>query len=805
MKSPARAALVAMSSVCGLWALAFADPIYWVTDASTDRPTPLCLGGDCFSQILMASWTSSVAFENVSIFAELGADNSSASLTAFLTNAVGPGTTDANQIASVTLTPPFLDSPGVLLFSGLSLGPGTYFLVLSGPATETSFSYWYEYNLPTVSTAAGVSAGSFGMANVADPSSTPNKTYAPASTFDTVNSAVLSIQIGTVPLQSQTIAFGPLGVQTIVSSPLPLSATASSGLAVTFISNTTSVCTISGTYITLIAAGTCSITATQGGNSIYAPANPVTASFTVDPTFADVSSTGPDANVTAEEMEAIDLMLANGITSGCSNLPFDYCPGDSVTRGQMAVFIVRSILGTNDFTYTTTPYFTDVTSDPTDPNYSQFFKYIQKLKDLGITSGCTATTYCPNDTVSRGQMAVFIMRARYGVGFAFNYTMTPYFTDVVASPEFEPDGSVNPDYSQFFEYIQKMRDVGITSGCTATTYCPNDDVTRGQMALFIMRGGFNQLLPSGTPVISSVSPATGTIGNTVNVTITGTNTSFASGTTTVSAEAGFAVQNVVVNSATSLTAQLVIASNARLGPESIVVTTGAQEAVAPNGFTITSDPATGAIAYWTGNGTNANAMSGISGTLENGATYAPATSRTQGLADAQAFSLNGINSYVQAASSEAATVSGARTLVAWVYPNVSTGPGQPILSGGSTYAAGDIFGITGTTGTCSTGGQYQLYIDDGGTCYVSNISLAPNTWSLVAVTFDGTNAVFYVNNVASTPVAAQMIPYGLSTYEIGGNTLGGTSSGASFNGLLNEVQIYDRALSPVEIQGLYSP
>ncbi len=127
-----------MLSVPCLWTLAFADTIYSATNAPTDAPIPLCLGGDCFSQILMASWTSSVAFDNVSIFAELGADNSSASLTAFLTNAVGPGTTAANQIASVTLTPPFLDSPGVLLFSGLNLGPGTYYLVLTGPAAETA-------------------------------------------------------------------------------------------------------------------------------------------------------------------------------------------------------------------------------------------------------------------------------------------------------------------------------------------------------------------------------------------------------------------------------------------------------------------------------------------------------------------------------------------------------------------------------------------------------------------------------------------------------------------------------------------
>ena len=160
---------------------------------------------------------------------------------------------------------------------------------------------------------------------------------------------------------------------------------------------------------------------------------------------------------------------------------------------------------------------------------------------------------------------------------------------------------------------------------------------------------------------------------------------------------------------------------------------------------------------------------------------------------------------MQAASGETAKLSGARTLVAWVYPNAGTGLGMPILTGGSTSAAGDIFGIGGTTGTCSGAGQNQLYIDHGGTCYVSDISLTPNTWSLVAVTFDGTNAVFYINGVASVPAPAQLFSYGLSTYEIGGNTLGGKSTGASFNGLLSEVQVYGRALTPAEMQGIYAP
>jgi hypothetical protein len=50
---------------------------------------------------------------------------------------------------------------------------------------------------------------------------------------------------------------------------------------------------------------------------------------------------------------------------------------------------------------------------------------------------------------------------------------------------------------------------GITGGCgNGTTYCPGSPVIRGDMAIFIMRGAFNQLLPAGAPVIASISPST---------------------------------------------------------------------------------------------------------------------------------------------------------------------------------------------------------------------------------------------------------------------------------------------------------
>ena len=591
------------------------------------------------------------------------------------------------------------------------------------------------------------------------------------------NSNSITIQV----LPAQTIAFAALPTQIAGNPPFTLNASASSGLPVAFASNSTGICTVSGARVTLVAAGTCSITATQGGSVSYAAAAPVIVTFTVDPQFGDVNI----ADETQTFITAIDEMLSKGITSGCTASPLEYCPTLAVTRGQMAVFIIRSIYGSNNFSYNPTPYFTDAT--PAD--VGSFYPYIQKMHELGITSGCTTTTYCPDLNVTRGQMAVFIIRARYGTSFNFDYPATPLFTDATID-----------SVGSFFKYIQRMKLDNITSGCTTTTYCPDLIVTRDQMAVFMIRGGFNQLLPPTEPIIASASPATGGLGETINVTLTGVNTNFAQGTSTVTAGAGLTAGTVTVNSPTSLTVQLTIASNATPNPVLLLVTTGTEEAMLPNGFTITSDPAAGLVAYWSGNNTTADSVSVLHGTLMNGATYASATSRTLGLLEAQAFSLNGTNSYVQAAAGETAAVSGARTLAAWVYPNPFTGLGQPILAGGS-----DIFGITGTTGTCSSGGQYQLYIDDAGTCYVSDNSLAPAVWSFVAVTFDGSKVVFYIDGVASVAEPAQMNNYGLATLEIGGNTLGGSSSGSSFNGLLSELQVYNRALSPAEIQGLYTP
>lgn len=152
--------------------------------------------------------------------------------------------------------------------------------------------------------------------------------------------------------------------------------------------------------------------------------------------------------------------------------------------------------------------------------------------------------------------------------------------------------------------------------------------------------------------------------------------------------------------------------------------------------------------------------------------------------------------------SGATTVSGARTIVAWVKPNSNTGYGLPIITGGISEE-GDFFGIAGTSGNCAVG-QYELYLDHWGyTCYDSDIKVLTGIWNQVALIYTGSSITFYVNGVAGNTLSEQLYNYEINTYTIGGNTIGGSTTKESFNGSIDEVTIWNRALSTGEIKDLY--
>jgi subtilase family serine protease len=115
-------------------------------------------------------------------------------------------------------------------------------------------------------------------------------TYGGDSTFSgSAGSVSVTVTPGTA---SQTITFGPLANRTLGTAPFTVSATASSDLPVSFNSQTTSVCTVSGSLVTLVAVGTCTIRATQAGNATYAAATPVNQSFQVTPAGGGSGTSG---------------------------------------------------------------------------------------------------------------------------------------------------------------------------------------------------------------------------------------------------------------------------------------------------------------------------------------------------------------------------------------------------------------------------------------------------------------------------------------------------------------------------------
>jgi len=100
--------------------------------------------------------------------------------------------------------------------------------------------------------------------------------------------------------------------------------------------------------------------------------------------------------------------------------------------------------------------------------------WIEALKTDGITGGCGAEIYCPDEAVTRAQMAIFLLKSKYGAGYTPPDATGTMFTDVPAG--YWAAG-----------WIEQLAVEGITGGCGGGNYCPSDAVTRAQMSVFLQR------------------------------------------------------------------------------------------------------------------------------------------------------------------------------------------------------------------------------------------------------------------------------------------------------------------------------
>jgi hypothetical protein len=160
----------------------------------------------------------------------------------------------------------------------------------------------------------------------------------------------------------------------------------------------------------------------------------------------------------------IEAVRIAGVMADCGGANF--CPNDVVTRGSMALLLLKAKEGAGYVPPPcTTASFNDLPcSDPLAP-------WVEELVRRGVTAGCGNGNYCPTNPVTRNQMAVFLIKTVEGPSYVPPACTTDPFADVPCSSPFAP-------------WVKLLTDRGITAGCGGGNYCPNNTVVRAQMAVF---------------------------------------------------------------------------------------------------------------------------------------------------------------------------------------------------------------------------------------------------------------------------------------------------------------------------------
>ena len=172
-----------------------------------------------------------------------------------------------------------------------------------------------------------------------------------------------------------------------------------------------------------------------------------------------------DVHMDGELFDAVAALAEDGVLAGTGCGPGLFCPGDPIPRWLTAVWLVRTVDG-QDPEPVSTSRFADVDAG------HWWAAHAERLAELGITVGCGAepARYCPDDPVTRAQMASFLMRA-------FRLDPAP------------PAGFTDTHGNYHAAAIGALHAAGITKGCSAEVleYCPDRATTRIQMALFLER------------------------------------------------------------------------------------------------------------------------------------------------------------------------------------------------------------------------------------------------------------------------------------------------------------------------------
>ena len=167
--------------------------------------------------------------------------------------------------------------------------------------------------------------------------------------------------------------------------------------------------------------------------------------------------------------DAIEKVIRDGVVArGCG--AGDYCPGHPVVRGQLAVWLLKSLLGRRFVPRPATgDVFVDVDVDDA-PS-----PWIEELATRGISAGCGSGEFCPSGVLTRAQSAVLILKTRLGAQYVPPPATGQVFEDVPA------DGFAAA-------WIEDLARRGISGGCSASPklFCPDRSVTQAQAAALLV-------------------------------------------------------------------------------------------------------------------------------------------------------------------------------------------------------------------------------------------------------------------------------------------------------------------------------
>jgi len=180
----------------------------------------------------------------------------------------------------------------------------------------------------------------------------------------------------------------------------------------------------------------------------------------------------PDVPSGHQFYKFVETLFHKGVTTGCAGGD-NYCPATPVTRAQMAVFLLKSKFGQ----FHIPPPCTGTVFNDVPCTGGGFDPWIEELAGLQITGGCSGGNYCPNSTVTRQQMAVFLLKALEDSDYD-PPDCAGIFDDVPCTPG-----------TGFSDWIEELYNRGITGGCSVVPleYCPTNPNNRGQMAVFLVK------------------------------------------------------------------------------------------------------------------------------------------------------------------------------------------------------------------------------------------------------------------------------------------------------------------------------